>query len=77
MKTSNTAQLQKLVDQFDANTRKVKALSKRVRTLTRQRDQANARNAELRATLAAYQRNLAETRSQLRSGWDSAERSPA
>ena len=56
----STADLHALVDQCEAHARKVKTLAGRVRTLTRQRDQAHARNAELRARLAQYQRQLAE-----------------
>lgn len=68
--------LHKLVDQYEANAKQVKALANRVRTLTRQRDQANARNAELRHALAGYQHQLAEARTQLRaqkpSAWSQA-----
>ena len=52
--------LHALVDRCDAHARQVKTLTGRIRTLTRQRDQAKARNAELRAKLAEYQRRLAQ-----------------
>ena len=68
--------LHKLVDQYEANAKQVKNLANRVRTLTRQRDQANARNSELRQALAGYQHQLAEARTQLRAQKPSAWSTP-
>lgn len=54
--------LQTIVQNYDRQAKDIKNLRGKVRKLTTQRDQANARNAELRAHLAKYQRALSERR---------------
>ena len=56
----NPSALHALIDQCETDSKKVKTLAKRVRILTQQRDQANARNAELRGRLAQYAQRIAD-----------------
>lgn len=56
------ASLAKITENYEKNYKALNAAKKRIRTLTRQRDQANARNAELRDHIAKYQKALAEAR---------------
>lgn len=61
--TSIDQQSEKIVRQSQSikdQALKIRALKGRVRTLTTQRDQANARNQELRAHLEKYQRALSD-----------------
>jgi F0F1-type ATP synthase membrane subunit b/b' len=66
--------LSKITENYEKNYKALHAAKQRIRTLTRQRDQANARNAELRDVIARYQSELAEARTELRkqrtSAWD-------
>ncbi len=54
--------LQEICETYAKQASELKTLRGRVRTLTQQRDQANARNAELREHLARYQAQLALAR---------------
>lgn len=66
--------LSKITANYEKNYKALHSAKQRIRILTRQRDQANARNAELRQTLARYQAELAEARAEARklraSAWD-------
>ncbi len=56
--------LQEICATYGKQASELKNLRRKVGTLTRQRDQANARNAELRDHIAKYQKALAEARTQ-------------
>jgi peptidoglycan hydrolase CwlO-like protein len=56
--------LQEICETYGKQANELKNLRRKVGTLTRQRDQANARNAELRDHIAKYQKALAEARAQ-------------
>jgi septal ring factor EnvC (AmiA/AmiB activator) len=56
--------LREIVETYGKQAGELKKLRQRVGTLTRQRDQGNARNAELRDHIAKYQKALAEARVQ-------------
>jgi septal ring factor EnvC (AmiA/AmiB activator) len=66
--------LSKIAENYERNYKELNAAKQRVRILTRQRDEANARNAELRQQIAKYQKALAEERSKVKqpSAWDGA-----
>lgn len=54
--------LAEIAETYGKQAAELKTLRGRVRTLTQQRDQANARNAELREHIARYQAQLALAR---------------
>lgn len=54
--------LQKIAANYEQQAKDIRNLRRKVRELTAQRDQANARNAELRGHLAKYQKALADER---------------
>ena len=63
--------LAKITENYDRNVKALNAAKQRIRTLTKQRDEANARNAELRQHIARYQAQLALARREWEtSAWD-------
>jgi peptidoglycan hydrolase CwlO-like protein len=64
MKDSKAHHLKEIFETYGKQANELKNLRRKISTLTRQRDQANARNAELRDHIAKYQKALAETRAQ-------------
>lgn len=70
----SSATLQKLCLNYETQAGEIRALKERLRKTTRQRDQANVRNAELRQHIARYQEQLALARREWaprkESAWD-------
>lgn len=64
--------LTKIAANYERNAKELTNAKRRVRELTKQRDEANARNAELRQHIARYQADLAQARAAARNSRPSA-----